>query len=112
MSKAKLIIADFNEIIDAVKNQLEKALFTVAGSLPSENEALKKITTLFTDIVITDMTGFDLARKAQVFPVIAAITDLSYLGQLPVFSFCLTGNYRIPAPKGGDFFMSKDMIKI
>ncbi len=36
-----------------------------------------------------------------------AMTDPSYLGQILVFSFCLVGNYGIPAPKGGDFFMSK-----
>lgn len=35
-----------------------------------------------------------------------AMTDPSYLGQILVFSFCLIGNYGIPAPKGGDFFMS------
>jgi len=36
-----------------------------------------------------------------------AMTDPSYLGQILVFSFCLIGNYGIPAPKGGDFFMAK-----
>ncbi|MDR3281686.1 MAG: glutamine-hydrolyzing carbamoyl-phosphate synthase small subunit [Endomicrobium sp.] len=36
-----------------------------------------------------------------------AMTDPSYLGQILVFSFCLIGNYGIPIPKDGDFFMSK-----
>jgi carbamoyl-phosphate synthase small subunit len=36
-----------------------------------------------------------------------AMTDPSYLGQILVFSFCLIGNYGIPAPKSGNFFMSK-----
>ena len=36
-----------------------------------------------------------------------AMADPSYLGQISVFSFCLIENYGIPAPKGGDFFMSK-----
>jgi carbamoyl-phosphate synthase small subunit len=35
-----------------------------------------------------------------------AMTDPSYLGQILVFSFCLIGNYGVPAPKSGDFFMS------
>ncbi|MDR0800577.1 MAG: glutamine-hydrolyzing carbamoyl-phosphate synthase small subunit [Endomicrobium sp.] len=36
-----------------------------------------------------------------------AMTDPSYLGQILVFSFCIIGNYGIPALKVGDFFMSK-----
>jgi carbamoyl-phosphate synthase small subunit len=36
-----------------------------------------------------------------------AMTDPSYLGQILVFSFCLIGNYGIPLPKDGNFFMSK-----
>ncbi|MCL1971995.1 MAG: glutamine-hydrolyzing carbamoyl-phosphate synthase small subunit [Endomicrobia bacterium] len=35
-----------------------------------------------------------------------AMTDPSYLGQILVFSFCLIGNYGIPAFQDGDFFMS------
>ncbi|WP_424244572.1 carbamoyl-phosphate synthase small subunit [Elusimicrobium posterum] len=34
-----------------------------------------------------------------------AMTDPSYLGQILVFSFSLIGNYGIPSPKEGDFFM-------
>ena len=36
-----------------------------------------------------------------------SMTDPSYLGQILVFSFCLIGNYGIPFPKDGNFFMSK-----
>ncbi|MCA6079984.1 MAG: glutamine-hydrolyzing carbamoyl-phosphate synthase small subunit [Endomicrobium sp.] len=36
-----------------------------------------------------------------------AMTDPSYLGQILVFSFCLIGNYGIPALKDGNLFMSK-----
>jgi len=36
-----------------------------------------------------------------------AMTDPSYLGQILVFSFCLIGNYGVPASKGGDFFTAK-----
>ncbi|MDR2772837.1 MAG: glutamine-hydrolyzing carbamoyl-phosphate synthase small subunit [Elusimicrobiota bacterium] len=35
-----------------------------------------------------------------------AMTDPSYLGQILTFSFCLIGNYGVPAYKDGDFFMS------
>jgi carbamoyl-phosphate synthase small subunit len=36
-----------------------------------------------------------------------AMTDPSYLGQILVFSFCLIGNYGIPASKGRDLFSVK-----
>jgi carbamoyl-phosphate synthase small subunit len=36
-----------------------------------------------------------------------AMTDPSYLGQILVFSFCLIGNYGVPASRGGDFFTAK-----
>ncbi|MDR1952262.1 MAG: glutamine-hydrolyzing carbamoyl-phosphate synthase small subunit [Elusimicrobiota bacterium] len=35
-----------------------------------------------------------------------AMTDPSYLGQILTFSFCLIGNYGVPAFNSGDFFMS------
>ena len=35
-----------------------------------------------------------------------AMTDPSYLGQILTFSFCLIGNYGVPIPKDGNFFMS------
>ncbi|MDR3253826.1 MAG: glutamine-hydrolyzing carbamoyl-phosphate synthase small subunit, partial [Endomicrobium sp.] len=36
-----------------------------------------------------------------------AMTDPSYLGQILVFSFCLSGNYGIPILKNGNFLISK-----
>ncbi|MDR1195666.1 MAG: ANTAR domain-containing protein [Endomicrobium sp.] len=103
MDKAKIIFAGSEEVINSVKKQLERALFTVMGSTPSGNEALRKVTTFFPDIVITDynltdMTGLDFAKMVEhshICPVIvlADLRQSEYVEDLKQKSFdifCIT----------------------
>lgn len=103
MDRAKIIIAASNEVLSSVKSQLTTSLFTVLDSSYSGNEILRKVTTMFPDIVITDynltdMTGLDLARTIEnlhICPVIvlANPTQSEYVEDLKKNSldiFCVT----------------------
>ncbi|MDR2425942.1 MAG: ANTAR domain-containing protein [Endomicrobium sp.] len=103
MDKAKIIFAGSESVVNSVKKQLEIASFTIMGSSISGNEALRKVTTLFPDIVITDynltdMTGLDFAQMVEhsrICPVIvlADFRQSEYVEELKKKSFeifCIT----------------------
>ncbi|MDR1695252.1 MAG: glutamine-hydrolyzing carbamoyl-phosphate synthase small subunit [Endomicrobium sp.] len=75
----------------------KKAYLELSNGITLEGSAIGADATVSGEMVFnTGMLGYS-----------EAMTDPSYLGQILVFSFCLIGNYGIPAPKGGDFFMAK-----
>ncbi|MDR1195667.1 MAG: glutamine-hydrolyzing carbamoyl-phosphate synthase small subunit [Endomicrobium sp.] len=80
-----------------LQKKYKKAYLELSNGITLEGSAIGANVSVSGEMVFnTGMLGYS-----------EAMTDPSYLGQILVFSFCLIGNYGIPAPKGGDFFMSK-----
>ncbi|MCL2484814.1 MAG: glutamine-hydrolyzing carbamoyl-phosphate synthase small subunit [Endomicrobia bacterium] len=80
-----------------LQKKYKKAYLELSNGVTLEGSAIGADVTVSGEMVFnTGMLGYS-----------EAMSDPSYLGQILVFSFCLIGNYGIPAPKGGDFFMTK-----
>jgi carbamoyl-phosphate synthase small subunit len=79
------------------KKDYKKACLELSNGARLEGRAIGAVSCVSGEMVFnTGMLGYS-----------EAMTDPSYLGQILVFSFCLIGNYGIPASKGGDFFTAK-----
>ncbi|MDR1952779.1 MAG: ANTAR domain-containing protein [Elusimicrobiota bacterium] len=101
--KSKIIIAGSKEIVTSLKKQIEIANFILLDSSYSGNETIRKTTTLFPDIVVSDyklsdMTGLDLAisiENLKLCPVIilASAEQAEYIEELKTSSlniFCVS----------------------
>ncbi|AKL97746.1 ANTAR domain-containing response regulator [Endomicrobium proavitum] len=71
MDKAKILIASSDKsVLSLLKVQLETSLYNVLDGHSSGNEVIRKVNTLFPDLVISDynlsdMTGLDLAKSVE-----------------------------------------------
>ncbi|MDR1941222.1 MAG: ANTAR domain-containing protein [Endomicrobium sp.] len=70
MDRYKIIIAAQNKILTSVKNLLTTSLYEVFDAASSGNEAFRKASAVFPDLLIadyslSDMTGIDLAKMAE-----------------------------------------------
>ncbi len=80
-----------------MSKEFKKAYLELSNGITLEGRAIGANLTVSGEMVFnTGMLGYS-----------EAMTDPSYLGQILVFSFCLIGNYGIPAYNSCDFFMSK-----
>jgi carbamoyl-phosphate synthase small subunit len=80
-----------------LEREYKKAYLELSNGVKLEGDAIGADVSVSGEMVFnTGMLGYS-----------EAMTDPSYLGQILVFSFCLIGNYGIPIPKSGGFFMSK-----
>jgi response regulator NasT len=103
MEKDKIIIAGSKETASLISKQLETSSFSIAASVQSGNDAIRKLNTLLPHLVITDynlsdMTGLDFAKNAELLhicPVIilASQTQSEYIYDLKKKAldiFCIT----------------------
>jgi len=73
----------------------KKAVLELSNGMKFEGKLIGSDTAVSGEMVFnTGMLGYS-----------ESMSDPSYIGQILVFSFCLIGNYGVPAFKGGDFFM-------
>ncbi|MDR0985115.1 MAG: glutamine-hydrolyzing carbamoyl-phosphate synthase small subunit [Endomicrobium sp.] len=80
-----------------INREYKKAYLELSNGIKLEGIAIGSKVSVSGELVFnTGMLGYS-----------EAMTDPSYLGQILVFSFCIIGNYGIPIPKDGNFFMSK-----
>ncbi|MDR2772857.1 MAG: ANTAR domain-containing protein [Elusimicrobiota bacterium] len=103
MSKGKIILAASKEMAASLKKKIEPISFLLLDWSFSGNETIRKTTTLFPDLVISDyslsdMTGLELARSIEdlrICPVIilASPEQTEYINDLKTSSldiFCVS----------------------
>lgn len=79
-----------------LKKQRKKATLELSNGMKFEGRLIGADVCVSGEMVFnTGMLGYS-----------ESMSDPSYIGQILVFSFCLIGNYGVPALNGGDFFMA------